>query len=95
MTDDLTQTARADAPATYDTPQRPGQSGAQEQRRAGPTPVSRHPTGPHAPYEEQDIDGLAALKHAGRIEPEPVAAPARKGLDGENFSIVEGGKTTR
>lgn len=50
-------------PAAFATAPRPGQSGAHEQRRAGPNPRSAHPTGPHAPYEPDDPDGLAAGKH--------------------------------
>ena len=95
MTDDPTGRPRTDAPAAYRTPQRPGQSGAQEQQRAGPNPHSGHPTGPHAPYDEGDTDGFAAVKNTGRSEPECAEVPVRKGLDGENFSIVEGGKTVR
>jgi len=52
-----------DTPAAFVTAPRPGQSGAQEQRRAGPNPRSPHPTGPHAPYEPDDPEGLAAGKH--------------------------------
>lgn len=95
MTDDLTDKPRTDASAGYHTPQRPGQSGAQEQRRPGPNPHSGHPTGPHAPYDEADTDGFAAVKNVGQNEPEHTETLVRKGLDGENFSIVEGGKTVR
>lgn len=52
-----------DTPAAFATAPRPGQPGAQEQRRAGPNPLSAHPTGPHAPYEADDPEGLAAGKH--------------------------------
>lgn len=52
-----------DTPAAFETAPRPGQSGADEQRRAGPNPRSDHPTGPHAPYEPGDPEGLAARKH--------------------------------
>lgn len=52
-----------DTPASFATAPRPGQSGADEQRRAGPNPRSAHPTGPHAPYEPDDPEGLAAGKH--------------------------------
>ncbi|WP_126109201.1 MULTISPECIES: hypothetical protein [unclassified Bosea (in: a-proteobacteria)] len=52
-----------DTPAAFVTAQRPGQSGEQDQRRAGPNPRSAHPTGPHAPYEPDDPEGLAAGKH--------------------------------
>lgn len=50
-------------PAAFATAQRPGQSGAAEQRRAGPNPRSPNPTGPHAPYEPDDPEGFAAGKH--------------------------------
>ena len=52
-----------DTPAAFATAPRPGQSGAPEQLRAGPNPRSSHPTGPHAPYELADPEGLAAGKH--------------------------------
>ena len=55
-----------DTPASFTTAPRPGQSGADEQRRAGPNPRSAHPTGPHAPYEPDDPEGLAAGKHERR-----------------------------
>ncbi|WP_186419609.1 hypothetical protein [Bosea sp. CS1GBMeth4] len=55
-----------DTPAAFATAPRPGQPGAQEQRRAGPNPRSAHPTGPHAPYEADDPEGLAAGKHQRR-----------------------------
>jgi hypothetical protein len=58
MADDKT-----DAPAGYRTARRPGQSGAAEQTQPGPSPRSRHPTGPHAPDEPTDQEGLAAEKH--------------------------------
>jgi hypothetical protein len=52
-----------DTPAGFDTAPRPGQPGEQDQRRAGPNPRSPNPTGPHAPYEPDDREGLAAEKH--------------------------------
>ena len=58
-----------DTPATFMTAPRPGQSGAHEQRRAGPNPRSAHPTGPHAPYEPADPEGLAASKHQRKETP--------------------------
>lgn len=64
-------TSLTDTPATYRTAQRPGQSGAPEQRRSGPSPLSPHPTGPHAPFEEHEHDGAAAIRH----EPAPEASP--------------------
>lgn len=64
-----------DTPAHYKTAQRPGQSGEETERRAGPSPRSAHPTGPSAPYEPTDPEGLAAEKH--RVE--PAVEPARPG----------------
>ncbi len=52
-----------DAPAAYNTARRPGQPGDEHENRAGPNPRSAHPTGPHAPYEPDDPEGLAAEKH--------------------------------
>lgn len=51
------------APGRYRTAQRRGQSGEQDERRPGPSPLSGHQTGPHAPYADIDIDGSAAIKH--------------------------------
>lgn len=52
-----------DAPAPYRTAPRPGQTGSETERQPGPSPRSAHPTGPHAPYEPDDPEGLAAEKH--------------------------------
>ena len=60
-----------DAPAAYGTARRPGQPGDENESRAGPNPRSAHPTGPHAPYEPDDPEGLAAEKHHS----EPVEIP--------------------
>lgn len=60
---------QTDTPAAFVTAQRPGQSGEQDQRRAGPNPRSAHPTGPHAPYEPDDPDGFAASKHERKDTP--------------------------
>lgn len=94
MTNDPISKLKTDAPATYNTPQRPGQTGAQDQQRIGPNPHSQHPTGPHAPYDVNDLDGFSAVKNVAASEPEGLAAPARKGLDGENFQIVDSRKKT-
>lgn len=51
------------APGRFKTAQRAGQTGAQDERRPGPSPLSDHPTGPHAPYEDHEVDGAAAIKH--------------------------------
>jgi hypothetical protein len=79
----------SDAPAAYKTARRPGQSGEENEHRAGPNPRSSHPTGPHAPYEPNDTDGLAAEKHySDRIadagiceEPEVTASGTIKVVD--------------
>ncbi|MGO4175882.1 hypothetical protein [Bosea sp. TAF32] len=42
-------------------PQRPGRAG--DERRPGPNPRSTNPTGPLAPFEQGNPDGLAAEKH--------------------------------
>jgi hypothetical protein len=59
-----------DTPNAFTTAPRPGQSGAHEQRRAGPNPRSSHPTGPHAPYEPDDPEGFAAGKHQRNETPD-------------------------
>lgn len=63
MANDLKTDERVDAPAQYRTPQRPGQTGDAAQRQDGPSPLSTHPTGPHAPYEPRDPAGFATGKH--------------------------------
>ncbi|TQI76438.1 hypothetical protein FHT98_4232 [Bosea sp. AK1] len=50
-------------PAAFSTARRPGQPGDENESRAGPNPRSAHATGPHAPYEPHDPEGLAAEKH--------------------------------
>lgn len=78
-----------DAPAAYRTARRPGQPGEEQEYRAGPSPLSENATGPHAPYEPQDPEGLAAGKHVRGKDPAPAPAEPRKaGLDGENFKIM-------
>lgn len=75
-----------DAPAGYKTPQRPGQSGEQDERRAGPSPLSSNPTGPHAPYEADDPEGLAAAKHVRA--PEQQTKPKAEKTPSGNFSVI-------
>lgn len=75
MTDDRRDQATPDMPARYRTPQRPGQSGEQAENRAGPNPRSTNPTGPHAPYEPADRDGLAAEKHWSETIPAVSGTP--------------------
>lgn len=68
-----------DAPAAYGPARRPGQPGDQNESRAGPNPRSAHPTGPHAPYEPQDPEGLAAGKHHSQpVEMQAEASDDRK-----------------
>lgn len=90
MTDDR-ETRATDAPVAYATARRPGQSGAETERRPGPSPLSANPTGPHAPYEPEDPEGLAAAKHAR--DPAATAKPpdpevGKKSGLGEDFKIV-------
>lgn len=54
---------KVDAPRQVDTPRRPGQPGEEAETRPGPSPRSDHPTGPNAPYDPADPDGMAARKH--------------------------------
>jgi hypothetical protein len=78
-----------DAPAAFKTARRPGQSGEENEHRAGPNPRSAHPTGPHAPYDLSDPDGLSAEKHySDRIgdsdrgeEPKPASSGTIKIID--------------
>jgi len=68
-----------DAPAAYNTARRPGQPGDENENRAGPNPRSTHPTGPHAPYEPDDLEGLAAEKHRSEsVEIQDKAEERRK-----------------
>ncbi|WP_306224091.1 hypothetical protein [Bosea beijingensis] len=68
-----------DAPAPYSTARRPGQPGEESENRAGPNPRSAHPTGPHAPYEPDDPEGLAAEKHHSEpVQASDEAAAERK-----------------
>jgi hypothetical protein len=77
-----------DAPAAYRTARRPGQSGEDGEHRAGPNPRSAHPTGPHAPYEHSDSQGIAAEKHwsepavhSDPTEPKPRSSGTIKVID--------------
>jgi hypothetical protein len=90
-----TSNRATDAPAPYSTPQRPGQSGEDAERRAGPNPRSVNPTGPHAPYDPNDPEGIAAEKHWTEAASEPVKKPPAKPALGENFAVVDsrGSKT--
>jgi len=73
------QERKADMPAMYATPRRPGQPGEENENRAGPNPRSAHPTGPHAPYEPDDPEGLAAEKHhSDTVEIDDKLASPRK-----------------
>ncbi|KFC69284.1 hypothetical protein FG93_03330 [Bosea sp. LC85] len=71
----MTTDKHTDAPVPYRTAQRPGQSGAQEQRRPGPSPLSQHETGPHAPFEADEHDGAASIKHAAQATPKESGSP--------------------
>jgi hypothetical protein len=80
MTANIGQERPTDAPASYRTARRPGQSGAQGQCSAGPSPLSANPTGPHPPYEPHDPEGLAAGKHVKTAPPQPEPVPVEKDL---------------
>jgi len=91
MAQDRRQDSPTDAAAAYRTARRPGQSGQETERRAGPSPLSSNPTGPHAPYEPEDPEGLAAAKHVreGKAAASPAEPPTGKsGLQSENFKIL-------
>lgn len=60
------------SPGQFNTAQRPGQPGEQNEHRAGPSPRSVHPSGPHPPYDADDPEGTAAEKHHGGPTPAPV-----------------------
>ena len=67
----------SDRPAEKPAPDSGG--GAENANRPGPNPRSPHPTGPHAPYEPGDTEGLAAEKHGSERRREPSAfAPERE-----------------
>lgn len=71
------QAGAASSPGHYETPMRPGQPGNEDELRPGPNPRSAHSSGPHAPYEADDPEGLAAGKHvAPRSDHLDVAEPA-------------------
>lgn len=81
-----------DAPATYKTARRPGQPGEQTEHRAGPNPRSAHPTGPHAPYDPNDPDGLAAEKHYSETAPDPAVVDERKSAPSDTIKIIDTSK---
>lgn len=78
-----------DAPATLRTARRPGQSGEDAERRAGPNPRSAHPTGPHAPYEPGDSDGIAAEKHYSDPTPDPAVTDEPKRAPSGTIKIID------
>lgn len=83
---------RTDAPATYRTPQRPGQSGEQNASRPGPSPLSRNASGPHPAYEPHDSEGLAAGKHVRETKDAASQAPAVEASDRSDFVVMENGR---
>ena len=71
------QAGAASSPGHYETPMRPGQPGNEGELRPGPNPRSAHSSGPHAPYEADDPEGLAAGKHvASRSDNSDLGEPA-------------------
>lgn len=77
--EDRQLTGAASAPGHFDTPRRPGQPGEEDESRAGPNPRSRHASGPHPPYEANDLEGAAAEKHVASTasHPDPAEAATR------------------
>ena len=91
MASDQTWRRTTDVPSPFRTAQRPGQPGDADDKRAGPSPLSAHPTGPHAPYEAGDHDGAAANKHVRVADKKPPEEkPRRAGALSENFSVTGG-----
>ena len=90
MAQDRSEHRPTDAPAAYRTARRPGQTGEANEQRPGPSPLSNNATGPHAPYEAADPEGLAAGKHVRETPATPAREPApqKKGLLSENFAIL-------
>lgn len=78
-----------DTPATYNTARRPGQPGEETEHRAGPNPRSAHPTGPHAPYEPWDGEGIAAEKHYSDPVADIAASEASKPPVSGTIKVVD------
>lgn len=78
-----------DAAGALDTPRRPGQPGEETQHRAGPNPRSVNPTGPHAPYEAEDPNGLAAEKHVRDAVDSPDDEPIAGKERGHGIAFVD------
>ncbi len=74
-----------------ETPRRAGQPGQEDQQRPGPSPDSRHPTGPSAPYDS-DSGAVAerirqdAAGQYGNGDPEPNEG----GLSSANPVVLSG-----
>jgi len=90
MAQDRSEDRPTDAPAPYRTARRPGQTGEASEQRAGPSPLSNNATGPHAPYEADDPEGLAAAKHVREAPADPAQeSPAlKKGELSKNFAVL-------
>ncbi|MET3892282.1 hypothetical protein ABIE41_003358 [Bosea sp. OAE506] len=74
-----------------DTPRRPGQPGEQDQRRPGPSPDSRHPTGPSAPYDADSGEVADRIRQdaAGQYG-EGTTTPNKDGLTSANPVVLSG-----
>ncbi|MFA6964390.1 hypothetical protein [Bosea sp. (in: a-proteobacteria)] len=78
-----------DAAGALATPRRPGQSGEETEHRAGPNPRSANPTGPHAPYEPDDPNGLAAEKHIREAVDSKAGEPTAGKERGHGIAFVD------
>lgn len=79
-----------------ETPRRAGQPGQEDQQRPGPSPDSRHPTGPSAPYDS-DSGAVAerVRQDAGGPYGEGYPEPNEGGLSGGNGKGRDGSQTAQ
>jgi hypothetical protein len=79
-----------------DTPRRPGLPGEQDQQRPGPSPDSRHPTGPSAPYDSDSGAVAERIRQdaAGQYG-EGYPEPDTDGLSGGNGKGRDGSQTAQ
>lgn len=73
----------------YDTPRRPGQPGEEAQTLPGPSPDSKHPTGPQAPYtSDSGTSGDAIRQDAKGQYGEGARSPNKDGLTSANPVVL-------
>ncbi len=79
-----------------DMPRRPGQPGQEDQQRPGPSPDSRHPTGPSAPYDS-DSGAVAerVRQDAGGPYGEGYPEPDTDGFSGGNGQDRDGSQAAQ